>query len=389
MNFRTRLWVVVITAPVIAFIVIGGFLGHAIARDDEPYQHLRVFEDVVSLISNNYVEEVDLSRVMTGAMRGLAESLDPDSAYLTAEQVRRLERNEQAGSADIGVQLTRQYYLRVIAARDGSPAARAGLRSGDYIRTIDGESTRELSALEGMRLLRGAPGSSVKLTIIRGSAADPHDVAIARGVTAGPDVTSRVLPEGPGYVRIAGFGRNVVEQLGSRIAEVSKAGAASLVIDLRGTAEGDMENGVSAARLFVASGALAIRAARGTERQVLSAAGGDGRVTMPVVLLVDIGTAGAAEVFASSLVSAGRADLVGEKTLGRATVQKLVKLPDGSGLWISGAQYLTRAGDPIQGKGLTPTIEVERPDVEFGAAPPVDDPILDRAIAHLAVARAA
>jgi carboxyl-terminal processing protease len=388
MSFRTRLWVVVVTAPVIAFIVIGGFLGRAIARDDT-YQHLRVFEDVVSLISNNYVEEADMTRVMTGAMRGLAESLDPDSAYLTAEQVRQLERKDQPGPADIGLQLTRQYYLRVVSARDGSPAARAGLRPGDYVRTIDGQSTRELSALEGQRLLRGAAGTAVKLTVIRGSAADPHELTITRSVSAGPDVTARVLSQGPGYVRIAGFGANVVEQLTARVSELSKSGVPSLVIDLRGTADGNLENGLAAARLFIASGDLAIRDARGAERQVLAATKGDGRFTLPAVLLVDIGTAGAAELFASSLSTARRADLVGEKTLGRAAVQKLVKLPDGSGLWISGAQYLTSAGAAIQGKGLEPTVAVDKPEVEFGAEPPVDDPVLDRAIVHLTAKQAA
>jgi carboxyl-terminal processing protease len=388
MSFRTRLWVVVVSAPVIGFIVIGGLLGRAIARDDT-YQHLRVFEDVVSLISNNYVEEVDVTRVMGGAMRGLAESLDSDSAYLTPEQVRQLERNEQPGTADIGLQLTRQYYLRVVSARDGSPAARAGLRAGDYVRSIDGRSTRDVSAFEGLRLLRGAEGTSVTLTVIRGSAADPHEVSITRTAISGPDVTGRLLTGGPGYVRIVGFGAGAATALRAQVADLVKGGASALVIDLRGTAEGDLDNGIAAARLFVDSGDLAIRAARGAERQVLSAGPGDGRFTLPVALLVDVGTAGAAEVFASSLSTARRADLIGEKTLGRATVQKLVKLPDGSGLWISGTQYLTSAGAPIQGKGLTPTIEVEKPDVEFGAAAPLDDPVLDRAIVHLAARQAA
>jgi carboxyl-terminal processing protease len=326
---------------------------------------------------------------MGGAMLGLAESLDPDSAYLNADQVRQLERNEQPGPGDIGLQLTRQYYLRVVSARDGSPAARAGLRPGDYLRTIDGRSTRDVSAFEGLRLLRGAPGTAVKLTVIRGSAADPHDLTVVRAVPTGPDVTARTLPQGPGYVRIAGFGTDVADQLAARIADLSKSGASSLVIDLRGTAEGELDKGLAAARLFVASGDLAIRAARGAERQVLSATAGDGRFRLPVALLVDVGTAGAAEIFASALSTARRADLIGEKTLGRAAVQKLVKLPDGSGLWISGAQYLTSAGAAIQGKGLTPNVDVEQPDVEFGARPSIDDPVLDRAIALLTAKQAA
>ena len=387
MSSRTRLWLVVVSAPIIAFVVIGGFLGKAIARDDA-YQHLRVFEDVVSLIVNNYVEDVDVDRVMHGAMRGLAEGLDADSAYLTPEQVRQIERGEQPGPADIGLQLTRQYYLRVIAARDGSPSAAAGLRAGDYVRTINGRSTRDMSVLEGQRLLRGAPGTTVQLSVIRGSAADPHDLSLTRSVVAAPDVTGRILPEGPGYIRISSFGSGVVEHLTTKIGELAKSGASTWVIDLRGTAEGDLDQGVMAARLFVPSGDLVIRAARGAERQTLSATQGDGRITQPVALLVDAGTAGAAELFAASLASARRADLIGEKTLGRAAVQKLVKLSDGSGLWLSGVQYLTASGAPIQGKGLEPTIEVEGLDVEFGAAPS-GDPALERAITHLTVRQAA
>src|SRR4051812_11296624 len=166
MTHRTRFWVLVISTPVIAFAIIGGYLGQAMAKDDA-FQHLRVFEDVVSLVVNSYVEEVDLKKAMGGAMRGLAEGLDADSAYLTPDLVKVAESNAPMGAADVGVDLTRQYYLRVVSARDGSPAAKAGLRTGDYIRAIDGRATRDMSAFEGMRLLHGAPGSKVDLLVLR------------------------------------------------------------------------------------------------------------------------------------------------------------------------------------------------------------------------------
>jgi len=132
MSARTRLFVFAVTAPVIAFALVGALLGQVWARET-PYANLRVFEEAVSLIANNYVEEVNLSKVMRGAMGGLAEGLDPDSAYLPPEAVREVDAGNGVGPADIGVALTRQYYLRVIAARDGSPAARAGLRAGDFL----------------------------------------------------------------------------------------------------------------------------------------------------------------------------------------------------------------------------------------------------------------
>jgi carboxyl-terminal processing protease len=181
MTFKTRLSVLLVSTPVLAFVLIGGLMGNAAARtDDESIRHLRVFQDVVGLVMSNYVEEVKVDKVMEGAMRGLAEGLDPDSAYLTAQQVRDLETGPGLAAGDVGVELTRQYYLRIIAARDGSPAAQAGLQTGDYVRAIDGRSTRDFSVFEGTRLLHGAPGSKVVLTIIRGNAADPHDVTLVR-----------------------------------------------------------------------------------------------------------------------------------------------------------------------------------------------------------------
>ena len=166
MTSRTRLIAIVISAPVIAFAVIGGFLGNVMARTDDTYAHLKVFQDVVSLIMSNYVEQPNLDSVMKGAMRGLAEGLDSDSAFLTQPQVRQLDSGDQAGPADVGMELTHQYYLRVVSARDDSPAYRAGIRPGDFVRLIDSRPTRDMSAFEGQRLLRGSAGSKVKLTVI-------------------------------------------------------------------------------------------------------------------------------------------------------------------------------------------------------------------------------
>ena len=162
MTSKTRLSVLLLSTPVLAFVVVGGLMGHASARTgDETYQHLRVFQDVVSLVLNNYVEEVKVDRAMEGAMKGLADGLDPDSAYLNPKQVADVEAGAAPPGADIGLEMTRQYYLRVISARDGSPAAKAGLQTGDYVRAIDGKPTRDMSVFEGSRLLRGEPGSKV------------------------------------------------------------------------------------------------------------------------------------------------------------------------------------------------------------------------------------
>ena len=385
MSSRTRAIVLAITAPVVAFAIVGGVLGTVMAREDT-YQHLKIFDDVVSLISSNYVERVDIDKVMRGAMNGLVDSLDPDSAYLTPDEVKQVESGATLPAGDLGIELTRQYYLRVLAARDNSPASKAGLRTGDYVRAIGDVPTRDMSVWEGMRALRGPVGSKVALTIIRGNAADPHVVTLTREALAPADVTSRVATPGIGYVRVPAIGPRTADQVKSHVAELSKSGATKLVIDVRHTASGTYDQGLALARLFVAKGTLAVRETKGAQtKDTIAANPGDGSISLPAVVLMDNGTSGAAELFASALRGNQRADLVGEHTIGRAGVQKLIKLPGGAGLWLTTVRYLTPAGNPLHEKGLEPTVGVESPDVEFGQPPPPTDIMLDKAIEHVQV----
>jgi carboxyl-terminal processing protease len=253
-------------------------------------------------------------------------------------------------------------------------------------------------------------------------------VTLVREKPAGALVSGRLVPltaaaagapsADAGYIRIASFRNGVVDELKKQVAELSKTGAKSLIIDVRGTAEGPLENGIAAARPFVKTGTLSIRAARnGENKETILAAAGDGAITLPVQLLVATGTSGPAELFASALRDNKRAELVGEHTLGRAGLQKLVKLPEGRGLWLTYAQYYRSdvsgeaqdrkpaatgstpdigtggrpkaatkipGADPINGKGLQPDVNVEDAEVaEFGAAAPAQDPILDAAIERL------
>ena len=389
MNSRTRAIVISISAPVIAFALVGGLLGKVMARE-ETFQHLKPFDDVVNFIMGNYVEEVSINKVMQGAMRGLTDGLDPESAYLTPEQVKEVESQKALPAGDLGIELTRQYYLRVIAARDGSPAAKAGLRGGDYVRAIDDKPTREMSVWEGMRALRGAPGSKVTLAIIRGSAADPHNVELTREAMPASDVHSRIAAPGIGYLRIGAIGPNTAGQVKTQIADLQTKGAAKLIVDVRRTSTGDGEQGLALARLFVAPGAtLAIREKTGSPKETIAATTGDGAIKLPAQVLLDSGTSGAAEIFASALSGNKRAELIGEHTIGRAAIQRLIKLPDSSGIWLSTSRYLTPAGTPLHEKGLEPTVAVDEPDVEFGQPPPPGDPVLDKAIERFAEKKAA
>ena len=406
MTPRTRLSVLLISTPLLAFIVLGG-LGKA-SGGDSTFQHLRVFEDVVSLILNNYVEDAKVDKVMEGAMRGLADGLDPDSAYLTAAEVKSIDPVEKLPAGDVGIELTRQYYLRVIAARDDSPAAKAGLQTGDYVRAIDGKPARDLSVFEGMRLLRGAVGTKVTLTVIRGNAAEPRQIELVREKTPGTIVTGKMLGADLGYVRIATFGPDIAAKVRAQADTLAKSGAKALIIDIRHTAEGPFATGLDAARLFVKTGTLAKIAGRDPEQkpvdpaaappkptdkpvkpsaasitQTITANAGDGAIALPVTLLVTTGTSGAAELFASALEGNKRAELIGERTLGRAGIQKLVKLPDGRGLWLTTSRYLTPDGQTIQGRGLIPGLAVDDPDLDFDQPRPAKDPILDAAVERI------
>jgi carboxyl-terminal processing protease len=275
-----------------------------------------------------------------------------------------------------------------------------------------------------MRLLRGAPGSRVTLTIIRGNAAEPRQIELVREKTPGAVVTGKMLAPDLGYIRIVTFGTDAAAKLRAQADALAKSGARHLIIDLRHTAEGPFETGLDAARLFVKSGTLTMIAGRdpqgaqpqgsgGTDSRVLgtqppvkptgaspkvsaaaikdtiTANAGDGAIELPVTLLVTTGTSGAAELFASALEGNKRAELIGERTLGRAGIQKLVRLPDGRGLWLTYARYLTPDGETIQGKGLTPDLGVDDPEYDFDQPRPAKDPILDAALERIAKKKAA
>ncbi len=246
-----------------------------------------------------------------------------------------------------------------------------------------------MSAFEGQRLLAGAVGSKVKLTVIRGgSASEPHVVELTREAPQTADVRSRPQGDGVGYLRVAAFSRRATDQLRSQIASLTKGGVNRLIIDVRNTAAGDLAEGITAARLFVGSGTLGVRESRAAGQSKIEATKGDGAITVPVTVLVDSGTSGPAELFAAALAGNKRAELIGERTVGRTGVQELIKLPDGSALWITSSRYLTPSGAPLQAKGLEPDVAVDQPEGEFGAPAPADA-ILQRAIERLTTKKAA
>jgi carboxyl-terminal processing protease len=381
MSRRTRLLAVYTSTPLVVLVLVGGLLGTARSvTGQQGFDHLPVFSDVVRLTLGAYVEPPDIEKVMDGAMRGLTDNLDPMSSYLTPAEVRAFESGAALPEANPGITVSKQFYLRVVGLRDDSPAARAGLRSGDFIREVDGVPTRDMSVHTATRMLAGPAGSSVDMLVIRVNMAEPRPITVTREVPPATRATARRLPGGEGYVRVTSFGAGVVDQLKAAVASLGATARNGVIVDLRDVADGAPEAGIDAARLFVASGTLATLTSRRNAPVKSDATTGDGSLTMPLVLLVSNGTGHAAELFASALVENGRANLVGLPTAGLAAVQTLVRLPEGHGMMLTTARYVTADGTPIHTRGLRPETLVEVPVVAFDEEPPAADVILEKAI---------
>ena len=383
MTSRTRLVLLVLTAPILAYALVGGLLGRVVAREGT-YQHLRVFEDVVSLVTKNYVEPVETDSIIRGALWGLAEGLDPESSYLTADEARTYTSGSTPGEVGIGLELRRQYYVQVLAARDGSPAAAGGLHAGDFLRAIDDNPTRMMSTVKAHQLLQGAPGSVVRLSVIRDNAADPIDLEVVRGTDRSASVSGRVLSPGVGYLRIAEFDDTTTRAIESTADDLKQQGAERLLIDLRSTAIGSFRTGIAAAALFTDASTLVIRETSG-EQEPFSGTSPAATISWPVVLVTNQGTAGAAELFAAALTDNDRAESVGLQTAGRTAEQTLVELPDGGGLLLSSTQYLTSSGASIHRVGVVPAVVVPGPVPTLGQplSKSDEDPVLDKALEHL------
>jgi carboxyl-terminal processing protease len=237
-------------------------------------------------------------------------------------------------------------------------------------------------------MLHGQPGSKVALLVIRGNAADPHEVELTRERSTAAELSSKMADPMTGYVHIIEFSKRAPVQVKQAVDTLAKTGATRYIIDLRGATRGDPDDGLAAARLFVKMGTLSIRETKGNKEPV-AAQPGDGAVAAPLVLLVDQSTARAGEVFAAALDGNKRAEMIGEHTLGSAAKQKLVKLPDGSAMLLSYLRYLAPNGNAIHEKGLQPEVQVDEPDVEFGTTAPTTDVTLQRALEYFSQKKAA
>jgi carboxyl-terminal processing protease len=377
MSPRGRLVVALVSTLLVAYVAVGSLLGRVFG--DTTYGQLAVFNEVVRLVLDAYVEPVNIDRAMMGARMGLTDALDGDSAYLDADELRAYQQPPREGEAEIGVVLTRRFsFLMVAATRAGSPAAKSGIKPGDIVKTIDGRHSRSLSPPTGQRLLRGEPGSIVKLTLLR-AGSDPIDLSVVRERLVPVAPERRMLADSTGYIKVTEFTPRAADEVRSELDALRRAGAHALVLDLRGSGTGAPADGVKIAELFLKGGPVGKLSGTREDEQVFSADPARSAWDRPLAVLVDVGTGGAAEVVTSALLDAGRGPIVGEHTFGRAGVQKIVPLTEG-GLLLTVAKYVSPKGTAIHGKGIEPTVVVDVPDRDEDEAAPAGDPILDKAL---------
>jgi len=380
MSHRTRLFLALVSTGLIGYIAVGSLLARVMG--DTSYGQLAIFNEVVRMVIDSYVEPVNVDRAMAGARLGMADALDGDSSYLDAEDFRLYQQAPKEADGEVGLLLTRRFsFVMVVAARPGAPAVKAGLRPGDILRSIDDHHTRPMPAVVADRLLRGAPGSSVKLGILR-AGADPFDVSVVRERVLPVAASGKMLEAGTGYVQVVDFGPAVADDVRARVEALKREGASRLVLDLRSAAWGAPDDGVKVAELFLQGGPVAKRVGRRANEEMLQADASHSVWSGPLVALVGNGTAGPGEIVAAALADAGRAKLVGERTFGRAAESKAVPLPEG-GLLLTVAKYMSPKGTSIHGEGLTPSVPVaaqrdEDEDLPEGTTPP--DRILEKGI---------
>jgi carboxyl-terminal processing protease len=379
MSPRGRLAIALASTLLVGYVALGSLLGRVLG--DTTYGQLALFNEVLRIVIEAYVEPVNVDRAMNGARLGLTDALDGDSAYLDADEFRAYQAAGHENDAEIGVILSRRVsFLMVVTTRAGSPAQKAGIRPGDLVKTIDGRHSRPLSAVAGQRLLRGAPGSVVKLTLLR-VGSDPVSVDVVRERLTPIPATGRMLDGGAAYVKVGEFTPRVTDEVRADVEGFKRAGARQLVLDLRGAGHGELSEGVKMAELFMKGGVVAKVAGARAEEQVLNADPARSVWDQPMAVLTDNGTSGAGEIVAAALLDAGRASVVGEPTFGRAPIQRAVVLPDG-GLVLTVARYVSPKGTAIHGKGVTPSVPVQEPDDDEDSTDgaPAGDPILEKAL---------
>src|ERR1041385_4384163 len=351
---------------IIAFVMIGSLGVHASgvsSSGDVTLKHIGVYSEVLYRVRAEYVEEPNMSAVTNGALHGLLESLDADSSYLSPSEYKVFKQKKVEGKANIGATVSKRFgYAAIVSVIPGGPADKAGLNSGDIIETVEGLSTHDLSLAAVKNHLVGEPGSRLELTIIRTRKIEPQKITVVRDLVALPPVIETMAADNTGVVKALVMTKGKAAEIAEKIKSLQKKGAKKLVLDLRNNSEGDEEEGVAVANLFLGKGTIGSLQGQKVEKVTYTADPQKKITDLPLVVLVNRGTAGPAELVASAILDNTRGDVLGDKTFGEGSVQKLIEVPDGSALILSIAKYYTPNGKIIQENGITPNVLVASTD---------------------------
>lgn len=357
--------ILLLTASVVLVLTV--FLGvnssgvsAASGDEDGAYKQINVYSEVLRHIQTDYVEEPNIPSVTNGALRGLLESLDADSSYLSPTDY-KLFKSDKGGKAQAGINVSKRFgYATVVSVVPGSPADKAELHDGDIIEAIGDRDTRDLSLVMIHLLLEGQPGSELSLSIVRPRKATPEKLTMTRTAAPVPAVSETMYENSSIlYLKPEALDHDHVQQLEAKLKAMPKAGNKKILLDLRDVAAGDMSEAVRAANFLLKSGTIAALEGQKVAKQTFTADPSKTiNATAPVVVLVNRGTAGPAELLAAALLDNKRGELVGEKTFGEGAQQKTFELPDGAALILSIAKYEAPSGKKLQDEGVTPGVLV-------------------------------
>ena len=357
MSMKTKAAILVSSAAILLFMVVGSLDGVRASSNDGAYRQLQVYSEVLSRVRSEYVEEPNIPQVTDGALHGLLESLDANSSYLSPAEYKEYKSHRTEAKGEIGAAISKRFgYAAVVSVIPGGPADKAGLQASDIIEAIEAKSTREMSLAEVHNLLEGQPGSNVSVAVVRARRAEPQKIVITRDIVNVPPVNDKMVEDGIGYIQVDAFNKGKSSEVANKIKALQKSGAKKLILDLRNCAEGDQSEGISTANLLLNHGTITYLQGQKYPREAFNADPSKAITTLPLVVLVNKGTAGAAEVVAAAVLENARGDVVGDKTFGDGSVQKTIELPDGSALILSIAKYYSPSGKAIQDSAVTPNI---------------------------------
>jgi carboxyl-terminal processing protease len=353
-----------------SFLVVLYGASAAFLGKEEPYKELSVFMDVLHRVRDDYVEAPNMNNVQDGAMKGLIEALDPYCSFLTKDQYEDLQKRKENGKASAGIILSkRSDVIYVVSCERNSSAAESGIRSGDYLIAIDGQGVESKSLIEVDSLLHGAEGKKLKATIFRNSRTKPLDIELTLKSSANVPVASKMLDGKVGLISVSSLADSSVEQAKIKLKTLVSAGAQKLILDLRDCAEGAPSDGAKLANFFLSSGVIYFSQNRkGEKTQVIEAIPEQFITDLPMAVLIDGSTGGAAEIVAGALKDQKRATIVGERSFGIGSSQKTVSLKSGAILVLSTAKFCTPSGKVIQqdevlrNTGILP--DIKAPDDE-------------------------